>query len=700
MRAIGLGLSLAATVLGCGSAGTTIGSGSGNGSRGAPGGDGGTGSGGNVADGGTVVPVRHALKIRVTGSGDVQGGANDCRTTCQQQFEDGQTAHLVAVPDAKFYFDGWQGDCSGTGACDLGMTADRSVTASFSLAPPAPVQIHVSLTGEGQGKVTSSPPGVDCPNGPCDLTVPAGTIVILTGHPGSNATLSGWGGLCEADPCRFVASADATVYARFAVARYTLTVSVNGPGRVQSSPAGIDCPGRCSAAFEAHSLVMVHATPDAGNYFHDWGTACGDGYGPDCGAFMHGDYSMTATFSRTERLFKLVVYQSGYGSGRVQSDPPGLDCSTASATCSASFAWGTSVALSATAMPGSTFPGWGYYCPGTGPCSIKVISDRFAVVTFDAPPPVGGPYTVRELPAVEQVQDLVPYAINSGGDIAGSVTIPHTGDQRTAHAFFYDATAGTSTRIGDDGTYDQAATGINDARQVSIITMGSDGERVYRWEAGALTLVVGTQYYMAGSSGIDAKGNVYGVNMVYPNPFHAYVWDGTLHDLSANVGVSTDVMPPDLTGRLYGTMKMGDGYHLIEYVGTGFRDYGVPFSGFTGGRIGGGVMVGATDPLFMALTAYVYDLPNGPFRVPLGIRAAQFSAANAKGDVVGALHDGASGPRHAILLQQDGLTDLTASLNDPSWDLVAATAINEQGQIAGYGYKDGHRAAFLLTPGH
>jgi len=67
---------------------------------------------------------------------------------------------------------------------------------------------------------------------------------------------------------------------------------------------------------------------------------------------------------------------------------------------------------------------------------------------------------------------------------------------------------------------------------------------------------------------------------------------------------------------------------------------------------------------------------------------------------LGALHDGASGPRHAILLQQDGLTDLTASLNDPSWNLVAATAINEQGQIAGCGYKDGHRAAFLLTPGH
>jgi hypothetical protein len=584
--------------------------------------------------------------------------------------------------------------------CGSGNIPTSDVTAPSSLAPSAPVHIHVALTGEGQGRVTSSPPGVECPTGPCDLTVPAGTAVMLTAHPGSNATLSGWGGACSSDPCRFVASADATVYTGFAMARYTLTVTVNGPGRVQSSPAGIDCPGRCSAAFEAHSLVMVYATPDAGNYFHDWGFACGDAYGAACGAFMHSDYSMTATFSRTQRLLKLVVYQKGYGSGRVQSNPPGLDCSTDSGTCSAGFAWGTSLTLSATAAPGSTFSGWGdYSCLGTGPCSIRVDSNRFAVVTFDAPPPVGGPYTVRDLPAVEQVQNLVPDAINSGGDIAGSVTIPAKGVP-PVHAFFYDATTGTSTRVGDDGTYYQAATGINDARQVSINTMGADGDRVYRWEAGAMTLVVGRQYYMAGSAGIDARGNVYGANMIYPNPFHAYVWDGTLHDLGANVGASTSVMPPDSTGRLYGTMTMVDGSHLVEYVGTGIRDYGVPFPGFDGGKVGGGLMVGFANPLFMAPTAYVYDLPNGPLRTPLGLRTGQFNGVNATGDAVGALFDGTNGPEHAILWKQGRLVDLTASLKDPSWKLIAATAINDTGQIAGYGYHDGHRAAFLLTPRH
>jgi uncharacterized membrane protein len=80
------------------------------------------------------------------------------------------------------------------------------------------------------------------------------------------------------------------------------------------------------------------------------------------------------------------------------------------------------------------------------------------------------------------------------------------------------------------------------------------------------------------------------------------------------------------------------------------------------------------------------------------MRSAQFSAINAGRDVVGTLFDGVAGAGHAILLRGDQLVDLTASLNDPSWSLVAATAINDQGQIAGYGYKDGQRAAFLLTP--
>ena len=108
------------------------------GTGGVPSADAGTGSGGGAADAGSTAPVQHALNIRVNGSGDVQGAGSGCRSACQEQVSDGQSVHLVAIADTDWKFDGWQGDCSGSGACDLTLHADASVTAAFSRPPPPP----------------------------------------------------------------------------------------------------------------------------------------------------------------------------------------------------------------------------------------------------------------------------------------------------------------------------------------------------------------------------------------------------------------------------------------------------------------------------------------------------------------------------------------------------------------------------------
>src|SRR5207244_3734087 len=55
-----------------------------------------------------------------------------------------------------------------------------------------------------------------------------------------------------------------------------LSVSLAGPGsgRVTTTPAGIDCPGRCEAAFPAGSAVALEAAPAAGSSFVGWGGSC------------------------------------------------------------------------------------------------------------------------------------------------------------------------------------------------------------------------------------------------------------------------------------------------------------------------------------------------------------------------------------------------------------------------------------------
>ena len=64
---------------------------------------------------------------RVTSS---PAGIN-CGTTCVATFTNGTTVQLTATANRRSRFSGWSGDCSGTAACVLAMTADHAVNAKF-----------------------------------------------------------------------------------------------------------------------------------------------------------------------------------------------------------------------------------------------------------------------------------------------------------------------------------------------------------------------------------------------------------------------------------------------------------------------------------------------------------------------------------------------------------------------------------------
>ena len=84
----------------------------------------------------------------------------------------------------------------------------------------------------------------------------------------------------------------------------------------------------------------------------------------------------------------LTVHKAGSGGGVVTSIPPGIACGI---TCTAFYAPGTVVTLTATAEAGSVFAGWGGDCSGTDP-SIVVTADanKTCIATFDSTAPVGG----------------------------------------------------------------------------------------------------------------------------------------------------------------------------------------------------------------------------------------------------------------------------------------------------------------------
>jgi hypothetical protein len=90
---------------------------------------------------------------------------------------------------------------------------------------------------------------------------------------------------------------------------------------------------------------------------------------------------VTATFTITQ--YTLSVVKMGSGGGGVASLPAGINCG---GTCSASFAHGTTVTLTATPAMYSIFAGWnGGGCSGTGTCVITMTGDVTLGASFQRP---------------------------------------------------------------------------------------------------------------------------------------------------------------------------------------------------------------------------------------------------------------------------------------------------------------------------
>ena len=87
-------------------------------------------------------PNQHTLSVSKTGDGSVASAPPGiaCGATCSAVFDEGTAVALTAVPDPGWSFAGWEGACSGAGACVVSMDGARSVTAHFNPPPPAPAR--------------------------------------------------------------------------------------------------------------------------------------------------------------------------------------------------------------------------------------------------------------------------------------------------------------------------------------------------------------------------------------------------------------------------------------------------------------------------------------------------------------------------------------------------------------------------------
>src|SRR4028119_1156665 len=105
---------------------------------------------------------------------------------------------------------------------------------------------------------------------------------------------------------------------------HTLTVTATGPGRVTSTPPGIDCYfTTCSKEYSHNTLVELTAQDDFFYVFMGWSGPCIDSGQKTCTVTMTEDLAVGATFSAIS-IYYLSVSRAGSGSGTVTGQ--GVNC--------------------------------------------------------------------------------------------------------------------------------------------------------------------------------------------------------------------------------------------------------------------------------------------------------------------------------------------------------------------------------------
>ncbi|MEO8154831.1 MAG: InlB B-repeat-containing protein, partial [Rhizobacter sp.] len=288
-----------------------------------------------------------------------------------------------------------------------------------------PAMAHLTVNKTGSGAIVSLPGAIDCGT-QCDDSFAMGTAVQLSASPANGYKFVGWSGsgvsCASSDTCSVMMSKSQTVTATFSAmtaTQYNLDVTIAGSGTVVSNVSGVNCPTDCTGSYASGTVVTLTASAASGYTFTGWsgsGVSC-PGTGT-CVLTMSSARAATATFTQNA-LPTFALTTTVVGSGSISSNPSGISCGS---SCTAAYASGTVVTLSAAPASGFSFTGWSNGgCSGTNSCAVTMSAARQAQATFTAIPPntaalnavVNGSGTVTSSPA----------GINCPTDCAETLTI-------------------------------------------------------------------------------------------------------------------------------------------------------------------------------------------------------------------------------------------------------------------------------------
>ncbi|NJO17695.1 MAG: hypothetical protein HC877_18750 [Thioploca sp.] len=144
---------------------------------------------------------------------------------------------------------------------------------------PSTMNLTIGFSGNGHGRVTTNPSGIDCDTSPnptqCSHSFDTATWIRLIPTAAADSKFTGWSGWqSDCDDGEVFMSGLRSCTANFQLLRFPLTVTTVGQGNISSEPVGINCGDKCQHVFDIGTKVTLTAVPEKDWQFKEWSGDC------------------------------------------------------------------------------------------------------------------------------------------------------------------------------------------------------------------------------------------------------------------------------------------------------------------------------------------------------------------------------------------------------------------------------------------
>lgn len=333
-------------------------------------------------------------------------------------------------------------------------------------------------------------------------------------------------------------------------------------------------------------------------------------------------------------------------------------------------------------------------------------------------------YTITDLGVLKGDNESSGFWINNNGDVVGcsdtetSEGYPCTGTVSGQHAFLWTKSGGLKDLGTLSGATISGAIGINDANVVvgysNVKGKPATNFVAVQWSGSGAITNLGT--LSGGSSSaafeINSAGEIAGDSFLSSGVVDATSWTSNkIKSLGALPGaIFTAGLDINEGGHVVGESVFSYGppfiSHAFVWNGAAMKDLGTlpgGTSSIANSINSNGAIAGQSNGSSTGVNWHAVKWNTGHVIQDLGVLSrGTYSigfAINDPGTIVGYANT-YTNAAHAILwTESKGMQDLNSLIPvNSGWVLVNANAINNVGQITGYGIKNGKNHAFVLTP--